>query len=562
MSNAAFLRALGLLLAFVGIWSAAPVRAQAGVAGTPLATCIGRVQPGDTVAAMLRAPGRFDCSTPQTNFGGGDYWALSAPLARKGLSEQQYVRVISMVQRALTLSVLYADGRIATIPTTSATLSRHIQLGAIAQFALPQHSAPPVRLLWRIEGSANLRGILTGQRIAGTQDVVRANLTMAAIYAAFGGLVLALLLYNLALWWALRFRFQLAYCLMVALLFGYASSSSGLLAWMIPGIDNNDRIRMNMLLLSATAAAAVGFARCFFEERIFAGWLGRYVTLSIALLVSSGIVFVVGSHLDVRTSDRATTVMMLVGLAVTAPILWRAWRRGSRYLAIFAVAWSLPILSAMARLMAAMHLIPDNFWLNNSTILTMAFEAMVSSLAIAYRVQALGVERDAAMAAELRARALADTDPLTGLLNRRAFLERAIGRPERVTLLLVDIDHFKLVNDTLGHDGGDDVLRVFARTLHAAAPNTALIARIGGEEFAIIVPADSRLEPDMVLDALRDARMPFDLRVTASIGCCTGTLESEARWKALYRIADKALFDAKKAGRDRARIAPALSVAA
>ncbi len=56
--------------------------------------------------------------------------------------------------------------------------------------------------------------------------------------------------------------------------------------------------------------------------------------------------------------------------------------------------------------------------------------------------------------------------------------------------------------------------------------------------------------------------MPFDLRVTASIGCCTGTLDTEAQWKALYRIADKALFDAKKAGRDRARIAPALSVAA
>lgn len=562
MSGVGLYRILGLLLAIAGFWSAAPAQAQAGVAGTPLDACVARVSPGDTAAAMLRAPARFDCTTPQTEFGSGDYWVLSAPIDLRGSRSPQFVRITSMMQRALTLTVLYADGRTATIPTTSATLSRHIQLGAIVQFALPTHSAPPVRLLWRIEGAANLRGILTGQRIADTQDVVRANLTMAAIYAAFGGLVLALLLYNLALWWALRFRFQLAYCLMVALLFGYAVSSSGLLAWIVAGIDNNDRIRINMLLLSATAAAAVGFARCFFEERIFAGWLGRYVTLSIALLVASGAAFAVGSLVDVPAGDRAMTVMMLGGLAVTAPILWRAWRRRSRYLTIFSVAWSLPILSAIARLMAAMHLIPDNFWINNSTILTMAFEAMISSLAIAYRVQALSVERDEAMAAELRARALAETDPLTGLLNRRAFLDRAIGRPDRATLLLIDIDHFKLVNDTLGHDGGDDVLRVFARTLHAVVPAHALVARIGGEEFAVVVSADDRLEPEALLDALREARMPFDLRVTASIGCCTGTLAQETDWKALYRIADRALFEAKRAGRDRARIAPALAVAA
>lgn len=562
MSLAGLLRFFGLLVAFLSVWSAGPVRAQAGVAGTPVDACIARLSPGETVAAMIRSPGRFDCRTPQLAFGPGDYWVLSAPLTTSTVPPPLSVRVNSLWQRALSLSILYADGHIATIATTSSTLSQHIELGAIVELDIPPRAAPPVRLLWRVEGSANLRGIVTGMRLADAKASRQANLTMAAIYAAFGGLAVALFIYNLALWWALRFRFQLSYCLMVSMLVGYALSSSGLLAWLIPAIDNNDRMRCNALLLGFTAAAAIGFARSFFEERVFAGWLKPCVTIAIGMLVTSGVVHAVGSYVSIRAADRATALLMLGGLSVTIPLLLRAWQRGSRYLAIFSIAWAMPITSAALRLLAALHLLPDNFWLDNSTILTLAFEAMISSLAIAYRVQALSMERDAAMAAELQARALADTDPLTGLLNRRAFLDRAIGRPDRVTLLLIDIDHFKLINDTLGHDGGDDVLRVFARTLHAAVPPNGLVARLGGEEFGIVVPAESRLEPEVLLDALRAARMPFDLRVTASIGCCTGVLENDIQWKALYRIADRALFEAKNAGRDRARIAPALSVAA
>jgi diguanylate cyclase (GGDEF)-like protein len=127
--------------------------------------------------------------------------------------------------------------------------------------------------------------------------------------------------------------------------------------------------------------------------------------------------------------------------------------------------------------------------------------------------------------------------------------------------MLTDIDHFKRVNETLGHDGGDEVLRVFARVLRQAAPG-ALIARMGGEEFAILSPADRAVTPDAILAKLRSARMPFDLTVTASIGACTGPLATESDWKAMYRRADRALFDAKQAGRDRARFAPPSAVRA
>ena len=174
-------------------------------------------------------------------------------------------------------------------------------------------------------------------------------------------------------------------------------------------------------------------------------------------------------------------------------------------------------------------------------------------VAIAYRIRLLCHERDVAIAGETIARRLADTDPLTGLLNRRAFLDRAIGRHGEQKLLIADLDHFKRVNETLGHDGGDEVLRVFARVLRSCTPVGAIVARIGGEEFAIIVDTDTTLHAEAILDRLRATRMPYDIAVTASIGGCSGPLVTEIDWKALYRGADLALFEAKASGRDRVR---------
>lgn len=123
-------------------------------------------------------------------------------------------------------------------------------------------------------------------------------------------------------------------------------------------------------------------------------------------------------------------------------------------------------------------------------------------------------------------------------------------------LLIADLDHFKRVNETLGHDGGDEVLRVFARALRQIVPAGALVARLGGEEFAIVTATAEPVEADAVLERLRTTRMPFDLTVTASIGTCSGPLADEVDWKRLYRGADAALFEAKSSGRDRARAAP------
>lgn len=242
--------------------------------------------------------------------------------------------------------------------------------------------------------------------------------------------------------------------------------------------------------------------------------------------------------------------------------MWRSWRLGSDYRWAFGIAWAAPIVFGAVRLVYSLGAIGWNFWIDNSTLVSMAVEALVSSLAISYRVRQVARDRDAARAEELAARLLADTDPLTGLFNRRAFLSRAVGGTGRQRLLILDIDHFKRVNDTIGHDGGDEVLRRVARLLRQHCPPDGLAVRLGGEEFAILAPVDSAPDTAGLLAGLRALRMPFDLHVTASIGACDGALESDADWKMLYHAADRALFEAKAAGRDRARLSgerPALA---
>ncbi|WP_256926547.1 diguanylate cyclase [Sphingomonas sp. TZW2008] len=538
---------------------AAPASAQTGLVGEPVATCVARVQPGDTPRAMLRAAGRYDCTSAQTTFGPGDYWVRSAALS---ISGDRRLRMASLWQRAVTIWAVYGDGHVAVSRLDGRALAGTIQLGAIAELPLETRGAPLVRLLWRVEDAANLRGVVLGARLATPAQSQSSNLLLAALYGAFGGLCLSLLVYNVALWAAQRHRFQLAYCTMLAMLGCYAFSSSGAFAWVFPGYANNIRLELNYLTLAASAAAALAFARTFFEQRVLRGWLSVLISSASAIIMGSAILFVAASSWNVVLLDRLYAASFLLVIAVSVPVLWQAWRRKSDYLRLFAYAWALPILLAAVRVAGNFHLLAWSFLLDNSTLAAMAAEALLSSLAIAYRTRLLARERDAALEGEVAALALADHDPLTGLMNRRAFLREAIGRAGEQQLVIVDIDHFKTVNDTLGHDGGDEVLRIMARVLRRAAPHSALVARLGGEEFALLSQAGASVEADALLAAIRAERMPFDIGVTASLGIGEGCVRDEAEWKRLYRGADQALFIAKAAGRDRARVAPPVAIAA
>lgn len=547
----------------IGVLCAGPARAQAGIVGTSVATCVSRVEPGDTVRGVLADPGRFDCIRPQTAFGPGDYWVVSERLPIPADPHAALrVRQGSLWQSALAVYAIAADGRITGTVSDAVGISQHIRLGAIVEHRFTPQRSPIVRLLWRVDGSANMRGIVVGARVTDDVASTRSDLLLAALYAAFLGLCAGLILYNLALWRVLHHDFQLAYCGLLGCLMVYAVSSSGSLAWFLPDLANNHRILVSYITLSWGMASALTFCACFFERRILDGWPLKLLYATVALFSLLGTLLMATGTVAIVMLDRAYSLAMFLAPSVVMIVVWRAWRRRSDYLWLFAVSWAAPMLMLVVRSLYNLGLLPWNFWIDNSTLLAMSLETLTASIAIAYRIRELSRERDEAVRQEAISRELADTDPLTGLLNRRAFLSRAIGSHEPRTLMLFDIDHFKLVNDTIGHDGGDEVLRLFARTLRVHAPPGVLVARMGGEEFALLGEEAAMPDPDELLANVRAQRLPFDLRVTSSIGICHGPLADENDWKRLYRLADKALFQAKAAGRDRAGRAPSLSIAA
>ena len=161
-----------------------------------------------------------------------------------------------------------------------------------------------------------------------------------------------------------------------------------------------------------------------------------------------------------------------------------------------------------------------------------------------------------------QSRELARIDPLTGLLNRRALLDNAMAMAGQgpLRLMLVDIDHFKVINDSHGHDMGDAVLVAVAERMAQQAEIRASVARIGGEEFAILGTADELPEALALamLTDIRTARMPHARQVTISIGLADGLVGGETDWRDLFSRADAALYRAKSEGRNRlAHAAPA-----
>ena len=165
-----------------------------------------------------------------------------------------------------------------------------------------------------------------------------------------------------------------------------------------------------------------------------------------------------------------------------------------------------------------------------------------------------------------RSLSLALTDDLTGLYNRRYFLAHLDELIDRVdhdhvnaALLLFDIDHFKQVNDTYGHAAGDQVLRELASRAMNSVRSVDLVARLGGEEFVVVMPETDSIVATAVAERLRltVAREPFivgaggvKVAVTISIGVTVAAEGGDCRERLLKR-ADDALYDAKSAGRNR-----------
>jgi diguanylate cyclase (GGDEF)-like protein len=191
----------------------------------------------------------------------------------------------------------------------------------------------------------------------------------------------------------------------------------------------------------------------------------------------------------------------------------------------------------------------------------LALETLLFAIGTAFTILVMAKERS-----EHKHQAVASTDPLTGIANRRGFFEEAerlmrkqAWKNQPVTALVFDLDHFKSINDRFGHALGDEALRLFARTLALTLRSSDVIGRLGGEEFGALLPNDltsAKAAAERVRAAIELVGAEIDghrIDTTVSIGAAVA-LELPCDLEALLARADSALYRAKENGRNRIEV--------
>ena len=250
---------------------------------------------------------------------------------------------------------------------------------------------------------------------------------------------------------------------------------------------------------------------------------------------------------------------------LTAHEFWRARNEPlvSRWPAIALFSAYGAIFLLRTPINALVHDRASETMLGSAWLSVLSLESFLMTIATAFILLAMSKERT-----ELRHKTAAMTDPLTGLLNRRAFLadaevllQQQVARDRPIAVLLIDLDHFKSINDRFGHAVGDKVLQVFARTMRAGLRQTDLCGRLGGEEFTVVLSDASMDNAYLVADRLRRSfaanAAVIDneaVHATASIGVSV-IVDPRQDLAKLITLADQALYLAKARGRNRVEVA-------
>jgi diguanylate cyclase (GGDEF)-like protein len=315
----------------------------------------------------------------------------------------------------------------------------------------------------------------------------------------------------------------------------------------------------------ANAMLFTAFAVTWTGARVFDGR-----PVEPVYLVTGAVIWLLVCRLPALNDAVQTRALLASGIItaytwLTAYEFWRGRDEQlvSRWPAIFMLFAHGALFLLRTPLVALLPWAPTNHVYDSVWLTVLSFEALLFTISIAFILLAMAKERT-----ELRHRTAAMVDPLTGISNRRAFMQdaghlakRHAGHPRPVAVLLIDLDHFKSINDRFGHALGDRVLEIFTDTARAAIRKSDLIGRLGGEEFAAVLDDSAKERAMAVAERIREnfARAALDVGgrpvgATVSIGvvhCELPTIDMPE----LLAQADQALYFAKERGRNRVELA-------
>ena len=311
----------------------------------------------------------------------------------------------------------------------------------------------------------------------------------------------------------------------------------------------------------ANALLLLGYSFLFAGTRAFSGRDTPVTVFLVAPLIWLTAMRVpeIATNIDLRVV--VVSSLQCTFVALMAHELWRARAEPllSRWPAIILLLTHVAVLNARMVTVMLTPVVSHHDFVRSPVFAAMAFGTVLYTITFAFLLLSMTKERT-----ELRYKTAASIDPLTGLANRRAFMsdaEAAIAsrssRSEPLAVLLADLDHFKEINDVFGHAIGDQVLNAFAATLRRCIGAGDLGGRLGGEEFAILLPGKSDAEAIDIGERIRrsfaqtageiDGRM---VAATVSIGVAASRIGARDLAGLLGR-ADDALYQAKARGRNR-----------
>ena len=446
----------------------------------------------------------------------------------------------------------------------------------------------PVELLLRVKSESSMQVPLQLYTQAAFTEVSRdAQLAIGLYY----GILLALFFYNLVLWISLRDASYFWYLCHI--------TAFGLVLFTLNGLGfeylwpRSPWLADHMVPISICLAlvAMLQFARIFLELPDRAPRLNAGTVALIAFFVVFGVASV---WLPYRISTPVASRAVLLGVLWIVLATLYVLRRGYTPARLLLLAWSMFLLGTAIFTLLAFGVLPKNFATEYGVQIGSALEMLLLSVALGYRYAQLRnenqritaeanrrLERSVAERTRELQKALSQLeetherlqdssrrDALTGLYNRSYFhegFERLLSRCRQarrpLSLLMVDLDHFKSINDRYGHLVGDDCLRWAAQRIgRTLRPHDALLARFGGEEFVVVLPDHDLRSAVAVAEEVRRSLVAeacesqgVRLRVSASIGVHTIAPDAADDIDDALDTADKALYAAKANGRDCVR---------
>lgn len=411
----------------------------------------------------------------------------------------------------------------------------------------------------------------------------------------------AMLVYNLCLYFILKEKAYLYYAIYVASVMLYLSCTTGIGNYFVWSASPTWSSRSYAASVGIIILASIVFAREFLSIRNYDRWVRTIYAVGIA----------VWAILAVNAS--------LIGLDIVKPIIFPVigittvvgffmpiylWRKGNEQAKYFMIAWALLISGTMAISLVLSGVVQFSYPIFYAHLLSFFVELMLLSYALAGRInyeraqrikaqqETMRLQRQNNDTLELRVHErteelketmhqleqanqeliqLSVTDEMTKIYNRRHFdrvlveeYRRAFRTQQPVAVLLLDIDHFKRINDTFGHNVGDQCLKLVAQTLSNQVKRSGdLVARYGGEEFVFVLPStdlhDARQFAEQCRQKIGELGFEYNgvsISLSASVGVAGWIPTADNTYLKLVHSADHALYEAKNSGRNRVVVGP------